>query len=390
MDEFARAVALIATVGVIADNAAQHRLEGGRAMVRTDSRGTKMQKKPSCTKRALVMSGVLGLTLLYGCSTGGPSTAESPVSAAAALEVSRDVTKADVDQWITELSNWGRWGKDDRIGALNLIDSAARKRAAALVHDGVSVSMARSVETESAADNNNPFHHTMRSTGLTPGNWAGDEFCVEYHGYAHTHMDALCHIFHAGKNYNGFSRAEVTDSGATKLGIEHVKDGIFGRGVLIDVPRLRGKKYLDPGEAIWTEDIEAFEKETGLRIGPGDILLVRTGRWARRDERGPWSVGEEGAAGLHVSCVPWLKARDIAVLGSDAASDVLPSRVEGYSHPVHLLMLNTMGVHIFDNFDLERLAAECEKRGRWEFLLTAAPLAVPGATGSPLNPIATF
>lgn len=342
---------------------------------------------PRSTGRPISSVGllVLGLTLA-SCSLSGSSGERAYVGAS----VGRDVSKADVDRWITELSSWGRWGEDDRIGALNLIDPEARRRAAALVRDGISVSMARDVETEQAVDNPSPFRHTMKRTGETEGQWCTDEFSVDYHGYVHTHMDALCHIFHDGTTYNGFSRDEITESGAERLGIEHIKSGIFARAVLIDVPRLRGVKYLEPGDAIYVEDLEAWEERAGVRVSRGDVVLVRTGRWARRDEKGPWSTETEGAAGLHVSCVPWLKSRDIAVLGSDAASDVLPSGIEGHSHPVHLLMLYSMGVHIFDNFDLERVAVECEERGRWEFLVTAAPLAVPGATGSPLNPIATF
>ena len=119
-------------------------------------------------------------------------------------------------------------------------------------------------------------------------------------------------------------------------------------------------------------------------------MIIYTGRWWRRAEKGPWNVGTDGAAGLHASCVRLFRERDIAVLGSDAASDVMPSGVPGFPFPVHLLMLNAMGVHIFDNLDLEALSAECRQRQRWEFLVTVAPLAVEGGTGSPFNPIATF
>ena len=342
---------------------------------------TRSRKLIRCVGWAALLCVVSGIV---GCESS-PELDET-----ASVQTSRDVTKNDVEQWLTTLSNWGRWGDDDRIGALNLIDNRSRRRAAALVRDGESVSMARDVETEKAVDNHSPFRHTMTATGESSGDWSLDEFCVNYHGYVHTHMDALCHIFYDGKTYNGFSRSEVTEAGATKLGIEHVKDGIFARAVLVDIPRLRGKKYLEPGEAIYVEDLEAWERRAGVRVSKGDILLVRTGRWARRDEKGPWGIDTEGAPGLHASCVPWMRERDIAVLGSDAASDVIPSGVEGFSHPVHLVLLYAMGVHIFDNFDLERVAEECEKRGRWEFLLTTAPLAVPGATGSPMNPIATF
>ncbi len=306
-------------------------------------------------------------------------------------EESRDATAADVDRWITELSNWGRWGKEDQLGALNLSTPDTRRAAAALVSEGVSVSMARDVETEKAVDNGNPFEHTMKSTGDDGhGHWASDNFSVAYHGYVHTHMDSLCHIFHDGKMYNGFPRGDVKKTGAEHLGIENVKDGIFARAVLFDIPALKGVDYLEPGSAIYVEDLEAWEKKAGVRVGSGDVIIIRTGRWARRDAKGPWSVGEAGAAGLHVSCVPWLRERDVAILASDGASDVIPSQVDGYSHPVHLITLHAMGVHIFDNLELEAVAAAAEKFGRWEFLLTVAPLAVPGGTGSPFNPIATF
>ena len=121
----------------------------------------------------------------------------------------------------------------------------------------------------------------------------------------------------------------------------------------------------------------------------GDVVFVRTGRWKLRDEKGAWSPSDE-AAGLFASCAKWLKDRDVAMLGSDAASEVIPSRVQGVPQPIHQLVLIAMGMPIFDNCDLEALGDEAEKQNRWEFLITAAPLPVVGGTGSPLNPIATF
>ncbi|MEM7234997.1 MAG: cyclase family protein [Planctomycetota bacterium] len=310
-----------------------------------------------------------------------PATAEPPAPR---------LGKNDVERMMKELSNWGRWGQEDQLGAINLITPAKRRQAVLLVREGVSVSLARDVETKDAPDNGNPFEHKMLSTGEGEGHWSADNYSVSYHGYAHTHMDSLCHIFHNGKMYNGFSRSEVKAKGAEKLSIRNLKEGILSRGVLVDIPHLKGVKYLEPGTAIHPSDFEAWEKKTGLRIGSGDVVIINTGRWARRDEKGPWSVGKQGAAGLHASCVPWLKKRDIAILGSDAASDVIPSGIEGVSHPVHLMMLHALGVHILDNCDLTAISKACAKRGRWEFLLTMSPLAVPGGTGSPLNPIATF
>ena len=314
----------------------------------------------------------------------------SSVHSAAAQEKHK-MTAADVERLVKELSNWGRWGKDDQLGTLNLITPAKRKQAAQLVKEGISVSLARIAETKVAPDNPRPFEHKMITTGRNSvGQWAMDRYSVAYHGLAHTHMDALCHLFHRGKMYNGFSRNEVGPDGANKLRIDNIKTGIFTRGILIDIPELRGVKYLDPGTPIYPEELDAWEKRTGLKVTAGDVVFIRTGRWARRDEVGAWDANEEGLAGLHASCAKWLKERDIAMLGSDAASDVIPSGIEGVTHPVHLLTLHAMGVHIFDNCDLEDLSKTAARLKRGEFLITAAPIRVKGGTGSPLNPIAAY
>ena len=300
------------------------------------------------------------------------------------------LTKADIDRGMTELSNWGRWGKEDELGAMNLITPAKRKQAAALVKEGVSVSLSRSTEKEKAVDVQSPFGHVMNQSGLkNPGAFSIDTYSVLYHGYAHTHMDALCHMFYRGKMFNGFSQEEVTEKGARRLSIHNLKNGIFTRGILLDFPRLKGVPYLEPGTPIYPEDLEAWEKRAGVKVSSGDVVFVRTGRWARRAALGPWNIAES-SAGLYGSCARWLRQRDVAMIGSDAASDVAPSGIEGVGQPIHQLMLIALGVHIFDNCDLEALSEACESRKRWAFLLTAAPIAVPGGTGSPLNPIATF
>jgi kynurenine formamidase len=305
-------------------------------------------------------------------------------------EPNHTLTRADIERWMTELSNWGRWGKEDQLGALNLITPATRKRAAQLVREGVSVSLARDTEKEKAIDNQDPFKHEMNWTGQnTPGQFSLDTYTVLYHGYAHTHMDALCHMFYRGKMYNGFPQDVVTKDGAGKIAITNVKQGIFARGILMDLPRLKGLKYLEPKTPIYPEDLEGWEKQAGVKVGAGDVVFIRTGRWARRAEKGPWDVAQE-SAGLHASCTRWLRQRDVAMVGSDAASDVMPSGVEGVQQPIHQLLLVAMGVMIFDNCDLEALSEAAANKKRWEFLLTAAPLPVTGGTGSPLNPIATF
>jgi kynurenine formamidase len=291
---------------------------------------------------------------------------------------------AEFDEFFKQVSNWGRWGKDDQLGSVNLIDHTKRKQAAALVKNGMSVSLAHNLLTERADDNSNPFEHTMlRGYNM-------DRYAVSYHGYAHSHIDALCHILYKDQTYNGYARADInTEKGCTKLGIDNLKAGIVTRGVLFDIPRLKGVDYLEPGTAIYSDDLEAWEKKAGVKLASGDVLLLRTGRWTRRARLGPWNVGQN-AAGLHASVAPWIKARGVAIVGSDAAEDVVPSMVEGLALPVHTLLITAMGVNLLDNQDLETLGDTAARLKRWDFLITIAPLVVNGGTGSPANVLATF
>ena len=155
------------------------------------------------------------------------------------------------------------------------------------------------------------------------------------------------------------------------------------------MPRLFGSKYLKGGQAILPEHLEAEEQQAAVKVESGGAVLIHTGRWIRRKVEGPWSISES-SAGLHVSCVPWLKQGDVAVVGSDLFLDVVPSGVDGFFLPVHWVVVIAMGVPILDNCDFSEASAQAERRKRWEFLLHVAPLAVPGGTGSPINPIATF
>jgi kynurenine formamidase len=297
----------------------------------------------------------------------------------------RIVTEAEYERWKKELSNWGRWGKDDEIGALNLITPSKRKQAAGLVKEGVSVSLAADVDTVKAVDNPNPYELTMLTIGT-------DRIGVSYHGIAHTHLDSMAHINFNGVFYNGYTPdpETVLKQGHARNSIHNLKNGVFTRGILIDIPRLKGVPYLEPGTPIYADDLEAWERKTGVKVSAGDALFVRTGVWARRKAVGPWLRGRaEGgtSAGLDPSVIPWLKQRDIAILGSDHPQYVAPSNLPGAVHDFALVYL---GVHILDNCDLEALADAAAARNRWEFLLTAAPLPIRGGTGSPLNPIATF
>lgn len=290
----------------------------------------------------------------------------------------------EYDALFQQVKNWGRWGPDDQLGAANLVTDAKRRQAASLVKLGLTVSLVHNPITVKAEDSVLPFEHTM-NRGFTT-----DTYRVSYHGYAHSHLDALCHILYKDQTYNGYARADVnTEKGCTKLGIDTLKQGIITRGILIDIPRLKGVEYLEPGTAVYQEDVEAWEKKAGVKVGPGDALLLRTGRWARRAKVGPWAVGTS-AAGFHASIATWLKARGVAFLGSDAASEVMPSMVEGVNLPVHTLVITALGIHILDNQDLERLAETAAKLKRWELQLVLNPLPVTGGTGSPMNTLAVF
>ena len=301
----------------------------------------------------------------------------------------RELEKKDIEDMMSSLSNWGRWGKEDELGTLNLITAQKRKQGAAEVKEGVSVSLARDMAATGAGGLAS-FEHKMTSTGVRPeSTHASDIYSMEYHGYALTHMDGLCHLFYKGKMYNGFSQEQVTAKGATRLSIIKMKAGLFTRGVLMDMPRLWGDKYLEGGRAIYPEDLEAWEKKAGVRVKSGDAVLIRTGRWARQAAEGEGSI-QKNSAGLHASCLPWLKQRDVAIIGSDLATDVLPSSIEGFDFPIHKVAIVAMGMPILDNCDLEALSEVAQARRRWSFLLTAAPLPVEGGTGSPINPIATF
>jgi kynurenine formamidase len=322
-----------------------------------------------------------GLALAIGFDFGKADDAAAPAAP--------KLAKSDIEGMMKSLSNWGRWGKEDELGTLNLITPAKRKQAAALVQEGVTVSMAHeAIKVEAAGSS--PFGHKMTAipTGLGATS-ASDEYRVAYHGFTVTHMDSLCHLAYQGKMYNGFPQSEVTERGAAKLSVLNVRQGIFTRAILVDIPRMLGVRYLNGGQAILPEHLDAWEKFAGVKVESGDALLIRTGRWERAKVEGDWEI-MKSSAGLHASCLPWLKKRDVAVVGSDLALDVLPSGVEGFDLPVHWVVVVAMGTPILDNCDYEAVAEAAAARKRWAFLLTVAPLAVPGGTGSPINPLATF
>ncbi|MBF6570257.1 MAG: cyclase family protein [Candidatus Binataceae bacterium] len=305
------------------------------------------------------------------------------------------MTESEIVEMFPRISNWGRWGKDDQRGALNFITDAHRTAAARLVRTGESISLSRPIATEPAPDNPRPSTHLMIRAGHLghPLGLQGsaDYFSIAAHGFSETHLDALCHYFWDNRMYNGFPAAEVNFQGAQRCGVEVARSGIIGRGILLDIPKIRSVEWLEPGEAIFTDDLEAAERDHKVRAAEGDIVLIRTGRTKRRASKGGWNVFTEGLPGLDVSCMPWIFERRIAMLGSDAVSDVMPS---GYGHgldlPVHTSTLVWMGVYLLDNADFETLAAHCARTGRYEFMFMLAPLVLMHGTASPSNPIALF
>jgi kynurenine formamidase len=302
--------------------------------------------------------------------------------------VAREPMSADeVLNLHARLSNWGRWGPDDQLGTLNFITAEVTAAAASTVQTGQTVCCARPLPTQPGLDNPTPVVHHM--TGTATEGYGADYFALASHGYATSHIDALCHIFHEGRMYNGYASEAVTAHGAAKLGIHHLRSGVVTRGVLIDVPAVRGVEAMEPGEPIFPEDLEASETETGVKVQRGDGLLVRTGRWRWREQHGPWPP-HEGMAGLDASCLAWLHEREVAILGSDGVSDVMPSRVEGVPMPIHTTAIVAMGLHLLDNLALDELAEACAAAGRWAFLLVVAPLVLKRGTASPVNPIAVL
>jgi kynurenine formamidase len=306
-------------------------------------------------------------------------------------------TKEDVLAYADTCSNWGRWGPDDQLGTVNLVTPEKRKQAAGLVRDGVSVSCAWPIQKSMPGEPMSKFIHYMTDTGeaLNPGEkgshgWSGDFFGIEYHGYSVTHVDAICHVFRDGQTYNGHSAKLVNVAdGAEVESVELLEDGVVTRGVLLDIARLRGVKWLEGAAAILPEDLEAAEEAQGVRVEPGDILMVRTGHLGRHYGDGPLDLTLPHP-GTHAACIPWFRERDIAMLGSDTNNDMNPSGYEGLDEAVHQIGIPTLGIWLIDNMNLEQVAEACAERNRWEFMLNIAPLRIKAGTGSPINPIAVF
>lgn len=303
-------------------------------------------------------------------------------------------TEADFDRAMEELSNWGRWGDEDELGAANLITPAKRKQAAALVSEGITVSLAHNVNQEPAVDASAVLTREVLRVSPTG---ASDryEYSGSYHGTIHSHLDAVnCHIMYRGKGYNGLGYEEVeAANGCPRGSINAHKDGIVTRGILFDATLLPGKAtaegWLEPGTVIGYDDLLALEEIQGVKVEPGDVIFLHTGRWKRRAALGAWPTSE-GVAGYHSNVAYFLKDRGVAMIGHDMWNDVTPSGIENVFLPLHSLALVSLGVSIFDNLDFDRVAEVAKQLNRYEFMLSAAPLRIEMGMGSPINPLATF
>jgi kynurenine formamidase len=293
-----------------------------------------------------------------------------------------------------QVSNWGRWSERPERGALNHLTPERVAEAARLVRSGITVTLSLPLDTEDRIDNPEPADHHMtmltdHDIGSGSVRFAKDYVGLDYHNDGHSHIDAFSHVAYEGLFYNGMPEGSVTERGAESGTIDVLRDGLVGRGVLLDVPRLKGVPWLEPGEHVFTEDLEAAEREQDVRVGPGNILLVRTGHARRRAEMPPWDA-RNAKAGVHPTTATFLAERGVAALGSDGNNDTAPSTTEGVGFPIHVLAINAMGIHLLDYLQFEDLVRQCETEQRWEFLFVAAPLRLPRGTGSPLNPIAVF
>lgn len=313
------------------------------------------------------------------------------------------MSRVTVDQFeaiFESVKNWGRWGPDDELGTMNYVTGETVRRAAGLVRSGRRVSMAIPINKVAGPDNPQPALQFVTQGHEIPVDSSSVRFGLDFlgmacHGDCHTHVDALCHISYRGLTYNGRDAAAVLrTTGASSQDIAAYNQGVVGRGVLLDVPALRGVKWLEPGEAVTRAELEACEQAQGVALGEGDILVFRTGHHRRRLELGAWDNGPpptgEGKAGLHVDTIPWMHERRIAAFLPDGDGEAVPSVVDGVTYPIHPLQVVAMGMLVSDSLQFEDLAAACEDEKRYEFMVVGLPLRLPGGTGSPWNPIAIF
>lgn len=305
---------------------------------------------------------------------------------------------ASFEELLRTLTTWGQWGPDDEKGTLNYITSETRRRAAALVRQGKTFSLAIPIRHGSGPQGGgariNPLH-LMTATGCDPTSrvdlgrntrYVDDVLVMMVQGG--TQWDALCHVYYDDHLYNGFAATQVDSRGAHRGGIDKVHADFVSRGVLLDVARWKGVDCLPAGTAITTADLEAVEAHQGVRVGEGDILLVRTGQMSTVGDFASWRTFHGKEAGLHWETAEWLHRRRVAAVAADNTMVEATAQLADVRVPFHMLALRNLGLHLGEFWYLERLAADCAADGVWEFLLVAQALPIDGGSGSPVNPLA--
>jgi kynurenine formamidase len=302
--------------------------------------------------------------------------------------------------WDNRLHNWSRWGAADEIGTANFITPEAIVAAAQLVRRGVVFSCAipldekgpvypgrqppKHLMTLSGAD----YHAGLRSMGTEGIKFADDYLFAPLQ--CSTQWDALSHAWYGAELYNGFAETEVRGTGARKLGIEKLYRHFVGRGVLLDLPRaINDGQRLAPGYAVTADDLDRAVAHARVEVGRGDILLIRTGHlpwfYTLKDTREFW----KGGPGLGRTTIAWLHRHEVAAVAVDNVTvEVQPAEETGQLLPLHGSLIRDLGLTLGEMFDLEPLAADCAEDGVYEFLFIGQPLRIPGAVGSPINPLA--
>ena len=299
------------------------------------------------------------------------------------------------DKLFEKVSNKGKWGDKDKKGTVNYIDNSKILSALKLPKKGISVSLSFDITQDSTQINYSDFddltkyNHQASSVEFRGYDWASDNYSISYHGFTVSHMDGLAHLGQGGKLYNGYDASNITPQGFEDLGIEAFNGGIMSKGVLIDIPLLYGKEYLDAGTKITINDILNFEEKHNIKIEKGDVVLIRTGRWSEKSTKGD-SDYSKLSAGLDYKVASLLYERKASVLGSDGTNDAQPSGIPEEGSPVHKLTLVSMGMPLLDNLNLEEISKEAKKQNKWEFFISVQPLRFKGGTGSPVNAIALF
>lgn len=299
------------------------------------------------------------------------------------------LTHAQFQALADRVSNWGRWGDDDQAGTLNLITAGDRAAAAALVTDGETVSCGQDITGQARIDDDRPALHVPFWLREKTYGVALEVLTITPHGWTMTHLDALNHLNYRGRMYNDRPVEPFINADQAVNSVMAGRDGIVGRGVLIDLPPVLDKPWMEPGEIADMADVERALQRQRVQVRSGDLVFVRTGRTGRDRALGP-PPNSAGLAGVSIECAEWVHRTGIATLITDVGMDPQPSEVDEIRIPWHILTLVMMGMMITDNADLEALAAACERRNRWEFLAVMAPLRLTNANASPINPIAIF